>query len=173
MWYTSPCDVSVFLRCICLLFLLLKQVFPYWTIPVFDCGIFIESIQTMEQGFLQSGVSAVKTLRIVQAIGIQGISVWGIFRIILFCDFHMPRKVYPQSEWPCFPFCNPFLFLQHFFHEGPVQQRISIFPVMFDMAAILRCVLLQFFRSYTIVFPIEKQHFPACYDNGLSVRFML
>ena len=40
------------------------------------------------------------------------------------------------------------------------------------MAAILRCVLLQFFRSYTIVFPIEKQHFPACYDNGLSVRFM-
>lgn len=40
------------------------------------------------------------------------------------------------------------------------------------MAAILRCVLLQFFRSYTIVLPIEKQHFPACYDNGLSVRFM-
>ena len=40
----------------------------------------------------------VKTLRIVQAIGIQGISVWGIFRIILFGDFHMPRKVYPQGE---------------------------------------------------------------------------
>ena len=68
-------------------------------IPVFDCGIFIESIQTMEQGFLQSGVSAVKTLRIVQAIGIQGISVWGIFRIILFGDFHTQIIFIDFSGW--------------------------------------------------------------------------
>ena len=47
---------------------------------------------------MESGVCGVKRLGIVEGIGIEGICVWGILRIMVFCDFEMGRKVYGESE---------------------------------------------------------------------------
>lgn len=116
-------------------------------------GIFIESVQAIQQRLFHADIAEGKALDVVQTVRFYGFFDRGNSRLVFFAKFHIPSEIKLQAETVRFS-----VFHQAFFVQKPANvsgiERAVILSVTFNSGSVNGGVLPDVVFGKTILFGV-------------------